>query len=709
MGSSEQFSDSSNDFSSAPRAASKEIFELILKKKTVIISVVVFALVMTTLIHFMFPTYSARGYLFVDSTQEQSGVQALLSTLGSQDSILQVNQSEGRKFLLVLNSNQFLRRVAETILQAPDTSEYKPLIDQQGGVVGFLSRTASSVLFRDRKLPSEDPIKFAQLLRVQVRPIINKDGIIDVIFRSSDENLTRFIANHYLSVAREEFSNNESKKLTTAREYIDAKIDETIDKMQKTDGKMVDLNTKSSNLSLLAPPTVIAEQLLSWKEEIQRTKHLIKQNLAFMEQLKAKNTSADVSSPDEVGFGRTRTIKDLEVKNKLLNIRLESLNDGLKELVKSNSALPKQEQELTDLKRQKGLEFYVFDNLYKTKLQIEVRGLSLLNKVYPLENISPEDVVVGTKLFPKLILTLFLSLVGVSSVIYGINLFNPVVRSKKDFTDLHVSPIGLIPAISADYFAGTPSDSLKRCRFQVDSKETIAFKRIRSRLIYLSEHSGSNRRQTVSLLSYGNGEGKSFLSSNLALCFAHTQKKTLLVDFDIRRASSSKAFGLEEAPGLCDYFNGHGELNALIVTGKQRNLDILPAGKIVGNTIDKISNTKVSALLNDLRSLYDFIIVDTAPLLVAPESLIVAKESDFAVLAATAWSTRKDDVKDAIEEIRSVRSSHIHYLLNKTEDVRDHLVNNYYYMDNLKGQANENKKKYLSRRLSPKGEGPAHV
>ncbi len=118
----------------------------------------------------------------------------------------------------------------------------------------------------------------------------------------------------------------------------------------------------------------------------------------------------------------------------------------------------------------------------------------------------------------------------------------------------------------------------------------------------------------VTLSSPGSGDGKSFISSNLALAFAELGRRTLLIDGDIRRGALHRLFGLSRKPGLTDYLRGGMEWEALIQRTEHKALDFVGCGTRLQTGPELLSSAPMGLLLKELRSRYDVILVDSPPL-----------------------------------------------------------------------------------------------
>ncbi|MEO6054249.1 MAG: polysaccharide biosynthesis tyrosine autokinase [Chthoniobacterales bacterium] len=123
-------------------------------------------------------------------------------------------------------------------------------------------------------------------------------------------------------------------------------------------------------------------------------------------------------------------------------------------------------------------------------------------------------------------------------------------------------------------------------------------------------------------------EGKSTISSNLAVALASSGSETLLVDSDLRRGSVHKLFGIESEPGLGDVLSGEVNVESALVTGVARHLSILPRGRMVSRGTELYLGKAFEKFLQDVYSKFDYIIFDSCPMLAVDDTSTIAPKVD---------------------------------------------------------------------------------
>ncbi|MDP2426437.1 MAG: CpsD/CapB family tyrosine-protein kinase [Candidatus Izemoplasmatales bacterium] len=163
---------------------------------------------------------------------------------------------------------------------------------------------------------------------------------------------------------------------------------------------------------------------------------------------------------------------------------------------------------------------------------------------------------------------------------------------------------------------------------------------------------GLNRRmQVIQCTSATPQDGKTTTSINLAAVYAEKGKKVILVDFDLRRPKIHRAFHQINDKGLYDYVIDNVDYHELIIHDESK-VDLILTGKKLSFPHIVLESQRVKELVESLRKEYDYIIVDTPPVLSVTDALVVSKMVDGVVFVAAYNKTRKDDSKEALKLLR---------------------------------------------------------
>ncbi len=172
--------------------------------------------------------------------------------------------------------------------------------------------------------------------------------------------------------------------------------------------------------------------------------------------------------------------------------------------------------------------------------------------------------------------------------------------------------------------------------------------------------------KVITLTSAQPGEGKSTTSVNLAISFARAGFRTLLIDADTRNSVMSGTFKSNERyQGLTSFLSGNAELSDVICDTSIDNLMIIPAGQVPPNPTSLIQNDNFKAMIETVRGLYDYVIIDTPPLGLVIDAAILAHHSDASLLVTKAGEDRRRTVTKLKEQLEQSGSVFLGVILNK--------------------------------------------
>lgn len=152
------------------------------------------------------------------------------------------------------------------------------------------------------------------------------------------------------------------------------------------------------------------------------------------------------------------------------------------------------------------------------------------------------------------------------------------------------------------------------------------FRIVRSNLQYILNHIS---KPVILVTSSFSGEGKSFVSTNMAAVMALTGKKTVLLEFDIRKPKVLSGLNMSRQRGISNYLLGNAELNELIVPAPEyENFYILPCGPIPPNPAELLLDPKIGEMFAWLKENFEVVIIDTAPVGMVSDAMTLAHYAD---------------------------------------------------------------------------------
>ncbi|MGN1097672.1 MAG: CpsD/CapB family tyrosine-protein kinase, partial [Clostridia bacterium] len=180
-----------------------------------------------------------------------------------------------------------------------------------------------------------------------------------------------------------------------------------------------------------------------------------------------------------------------------------------------------------------------------------------------------------------------------------------------------------------------------------------AYKALRTNLIFSLPEEGSNKIIVSSSLA---SEGKSTTCINLAIAFAEIDKKVIVVDCDLRRPNIANLFDLPQKPGLTNVLVRMNDLKSVIKRNVRPNVDVLTAGDIPPNPSELLSSSKMKELIDNLSSEYDYVFIDTPPILAVTDTTILTKYCTGVLLLAHCNQTDRSAVAEAVEQLHLVNA-----------------------------------------------------
>ncbi len=175
-----------------------------------------------------------------------------------------------------------------------------------------------------------------------------------------------------------------------------------------------------------------------------------------------------------------------------------------------------------------------------------------------------------------------------------------------------------------------------------------------------------NNAQIITVTSPGAGEGKSTVATNLAVAFAFTGKRTILIDTDLRKPALHNIFECENKKGVSTaIFDDSANITNHFTASNIANLDLLFSGSPPMMPTELLGSQQMQMILAELRRRADIIIIDTTPVLLFIDAAVIAHQSDAVLICATANQTRLDDLKATKERLQPARAQIVGVVLNK--------------------------------------------
>jgi capsular exopolysaccharide synthesis family protein len=240
---------------------------------------------------------------------------------------------------------------------------------------------------------------------------------------------------------------------------------------------------------------------------------------------------------------------------------------------------------------------------------------------------------------------------------------DPRVRTPDQVsTVLGLTILGVVPRIKR---GGDKDGSMDQAR--------EAFRSLRTNIEFAY---GSAGPMVLAISSPGQSEGKTLVTSNLGMCFAELGRRTLIIDGDTRRGDLHRALMGERKPGLTDYLRGKANAENVLQSGGNQNLHFIGSGTQVANSPELLSSSRMGELLGEMRKRYDVILIDSPPLGVGADALVLGSLAANLLLLFRSGSTHKDFAQARLEPLARLPLRLLGAVLNDFQP--DRLASQYY-------------------------------
>jgi uncharacterized protein involved in exopolysaccharide biosynthesis/MinD superfamily P-loop ATPase len=358
----------------------------------------------------------------------------------------------------------------------------------------------------------------------------------------------------------------------------------------------------------------------------------LQQDLSSLERQNAQGNPAYEQIRGSISNKRATILNSVEGFTSSNRIKLNDIEKRIREINKSSKEFPKEQSDLLKLERRFRINETLYTSLMDKKSNVE---LSLVSMTSDFRIIEPSHLTTVDPIFPWAPLTFILAILLGLMTGFGVLIFIWVFRNGIDSVNDIRRQAPEAQILSDIQYTNIikPSD-LQEYPFSPLANKVNA-------LIY-NLNIGKPDAKTIGISSYKRGEGKSFLASMLAIQYAQTNHRVLIIDANVRHPSIFRLFRIAGGRTEVNSFSPSEVSEATSNTSNQ-NIDILNLGKVVFNNAEVAS---FSSLLKQLSAEYDRIILDTAPVGNDSRSLAIINSSDVPIMVMRRSHTAVQDILD---------------------------------------------------------------
>ena len=378
-----------------------------------------------------------------------------------------------------------------------------------------------------------------------------------------------------------------------------------------------------------------------------------------------------------------KSAADENIKSGINRIKqLKNFNQG--ELDKAYSALqgmPSQERQLFGLQRDYNINDKIYSFLSEKKLEAQISKASIMADASSIDPAVPSFVPISPIASAVWRFAVVIGILSGVGLIFLVRMLNPYIYDKETIENSSNTPIlGIIR-----HFPVKVDENNTQILTNLQPKSVFAesVRSVRTNLSFIANEKSS---KVIFISSEIAGEGKSFVSINLASSLALIDKKVIVIAADLRRSKVHHTFDIKDKEGLSTYLAHKSNLDAIIHHTEQQNLDLIIAGQNPPNPSELMYSPRLVEMIEELRKRYDYILFDTAPIGLVSDALPLIQHSDINLFVIRTGVSKLSaaEIPDRISSEHELKNTYI--ILN---DYRPEvLYSTYYntkYHDNYQG------------------------
>ncbi len=321
-----------------------------------------------------------------------------------------------------------------------------------------------------------------------------------------------------------------------------------------------------------------------------------------------------------------------------VDYQYKAVNNKLGSIEGEVSKLPTDQREFLKIKRKYDLNSMIIETFMDKRNQAEIVKAANLSDIHFIDTAKDTGGnLIGPNTNTNYVVAAFLGLIIPLMFVLGIFFMENAILNTDDITKLTKIPlIGIVGIKHND----TNLSVIEKPK----SALAESFRAIRSSLQFLYKKQDSAASKTIMVTSSISGEGKTFCSINIATVFALSDKKTVIVGVDLRKPKIFDDFNIENNIGVVNYLIGQKTLDEVVQKTHIPYLDVITCGPIPPNPSELIISEAMDEFIAQLKTRYDYIILDTPPVGLVADAIELSKFADVTLYIMRQNYTKKDMV-----------------------------------------------------------------
>ena len=345
----------------------------------------------------------------------------------------------------------------------------------------------------------------------------------------------------------------------------------------------------------------------------------------------------------------------LKSMRKSLEIEKQDLKERYAEVEQNIQHLPEKELQMVAIERNYRIDDNYYTFFLQKRAESEIQKASNMPDNEILDRARTTSKLVNEKVKKKT-MTTFLAIGFIIPLVLIIlsELLNDKVRTPKEVDKL--SKFRLIGTLR---HARSQNPTLVKTSPRSGYAEMLRAMRTRIEFIV-----GRKEKLCICVTSAESGDGKTFMSTNLAALYGMTGKKTLLIDLDVRKPNVHTKLAVENGVGMTNYLIGECTEDELILHNENFDFDFIRAGAVPPNPGELIHSDKLHEFINKMREQYEYIVIDTSPIGQVPDALSLVADTDITIFVIRCLQTSKSFCSQALEALEEDYADKIHLVLS---------------------------------------------
>ncbi len=356
---------------------------------------------------------------------------------------------------------------------------------------------------------------------------------------------------------------------------------------------------------------------------------------------------------------RTKISYNLENLSKNIDYENNNLTQRKLNYERKMNVLPSKERQLINIKRNYEVKSRMYEYLLKKKAESNIIQLATFSDYQIIDQAYNSYQPINKQRSIIFLISLLLGAILGSILALIRNQRNTKIESKEDIEKLTSLPIyGTIP------FTKQKNYQLE-VRDQGKSPFAESFRTLRTNLQFSKKENSATIILVTSTIA---GEGKTTTVANLVTMLDMARYKTIVINLDLRKPTLHKFFSVDNSIGIANYLNGTHDLKEIIRATEFANLDIITSGPITDNPSELILSKKLPELLDKLRSMYDYIIIDSAPIGIVTDTKTIMKYTDLNLIVIRENFAKKEFISTLEGMIEKYEFKNIGLIINASKE-----------------------------------------